>query len=229
LEIILLPIYSKHFKTAILYASPGIKQRLSQAKKSSAVMVKLILGSTSTPRKILLHRLLIPFTIEPPEVAENQLPQESGYALAKRLAIAKASAVASRVDEGLIIGCDQVICLGEEIFGKPGNHEHAIKQLTKMSGKQVTSWSALCLLNAATQHMQVCVERYDVYLRTLSPDMIERYLQLEKPYQCAGSIRAEGLGVVLFERLSGEDFSSLIGLPLIQLVRFLENEGVAVV
>ncbi len=190
--------------------------------------MEIILGSTSPARKELLTRLHIPFRVVRPEVEEVQLPGESAHDMALRLAIAKAQAVSKKVTEGLIIGCDQVICLGEEIFGKPGNHQQAVKQLTKMSGQQIISLTALCLLNTATQQMQTTVERYDVYFRTLSPTMIENYLRKDQPYQCAGSIRAEGLGIVLFERLAGDDLTALIGLPLIKLVRFLENESVQI-
>jgi len=192
-------------------------------------MTPLILGSTSPARKELLSRLSLPFTVEAPDIEEKRLANESAYDMAKRLAIAKAQAVAQRISKGLIIGCDQVICLDEEIFGKPGDHQQAVKQLTQMSGKQVTSWSALCLLNASTQQIQISVERYDVYLRALSTTMIENYLHLEKPYQCAGSIRAEGLGIALCERLVGDDFSALIGLPLMRLVGFLENAGIRLI
>lgn len=190
-------------------------------------MKTIILGSTSPARKQLLERLQIPFQVVPPEVDEVALPGESGYEMAKRLALVKAQAVAAKVkEEGLIIACDQVICLGDKIFGKPGTHEQAVKQLLQMSGQQVTSWTALYVLNATTQSLQSSVERYDVFLRPLTLEQIERYLVREQPYQCAGSIRAEGLGVILFERLQGDDYSSLIGLPLIKLVGFLENEGV---
>ena len=153
--------------------------------------MEIILGSTSPARKELLTRLHIPFRVVRPEVEEVQLPGESAHDMALRLAIAKAQAVSKKVTEGLIIGCDQVICLGEEIFGKPGNHQQAVKQLTKMSGQQIISLTALCLLNTATQQMQTTVERYDVYFRTLSPTMIENYLRKDQPYQCARSIRAE--------------------------------------
>lgn len=189
----------------------------------------LILGSTSPARKELLKRLGIPFTVMAPGIEESQLPGESAHEMVTRLAIAKAQAVAQHVNEGLIIGCDQVITLGEEIFGKPGDHPHAVEQLTKMSGQQIISLTGLCVLNAQSQQLHVSVERYDVYFRTLTPTMIEHYLKRDQPYQCAGSIKAEGFGVVLFERLAGDDFSALIGLPLIKLVHFLENEGVNVI
>lgn len=192
-------------------------------------MKTLILASTSPARKALLERLQIPFQVIPPNVEEIQLPGESGFEMAKRLAQVKAQAVADKVKAGLIIGCDQVICLDNEIFGKPGIHDQAVAQLTKMSGKQVTSWTGLCLINAATGNKQITVERYDVYLRNFTPEIIEKYLQKEQPYQCAGSIRAEGLGVVLFEKLAGDDYSALIGLPLIKLIKFLEHEGMRII
>lgn len=192
-------------------------------------MKTIILASTSPARKELLNRLRFPFQIIAPGIEENQLPGEAGFEMAKRLAIAKAQAVSAQVSNGLVIACDQVICLGHEIFGKPGDHQQAVKQLKKMSGKQVTSWTGLCVLDANSQREQITVERYDVFLRQLSDQLIENYLQKDQPYQCAGSIRAEGLGVVLFDSLAGDDFSALIGLPLIKLVQFLENEGITIV
>lgn len=192
-------------------------------------MKTIILASISPARKDLLERLQLPFQVIPSNIEEAQFVGESGFEMAKRLAIAKGEAVGRKISDGLIIACDQVICLGKEIFGKPGDHANAVRQLQKMSGKQVTSWTGLCLLNATTGRMQVTVERYDVFLRQLSNELIENYLQKDQPYQCAGSIRAEGLGVVLFDRLAGDDFSALIGLPLIKLVSFLEKEGVNIV
>lgn len=193
-------------------------------------MKNLILGSTSPARKELLTRLHLPFSVIAPNIEENLHPNESAYDMAKRLAVAKAHAVATQVTEGLIISCDQVLCLDTgEIFGKPGDHLRAIAQLKKMSGQQVISWTGLCLMNATNQQIQVTVERFDIYFRPLTTAMIENYLQMDQPYACAGSIRAEGLGIVLFERLAGDDVTALIGLPLIKLVRFLENEGVRIV
>jgi len=191
--------------------------------------IPLVLGSTSPARKELLKRLPLAFTVIAPNVEEKQLPHESAYDMAARLAVVKAKAVAERAPGSLIIGCDQVICLEDEIFGKPHDHATAVAQLTKMSGKQVISWTALCLLNARTQQLQLTVERYDVYFRPLTANMIENYLRQDQPYECAGSIKAENLGVALFERMAGEDPSALLGLPLIKLVRFLENEGVLVI
>lgn len=188
-------------------------------------MQSLILASTSPARKQLLERLQVPFTIVPPQVDETPLPNESAYELTARLAKAKAEAVAQQFGEGLIIGCDQVITLDQEIFGKPGNHQQAVIQLNKMSGKSVTSWTGLCLLNAKTKKQQLTVENYYVYFRSFTTEMIEQYLQRDKPYQCAGSIKAEGIAVALFERFEGADPAALLGLPLIKLVRFLESEG----
>lgn len=188
-------------------------------------MQPLVLASTSPARKQLLEKLQIPFTIIPPNVDETILPVESALQLTARLAKTKAQAVAKQFKQGLIIGCDQVITLDQEIFGKPGNHQQAVIQLNKMSGKRVTSWTGLCLLNAETQRLQLTVEQYYVHLRPLTAEMIEQYLQRDQPYQCAGSIKAEGVAAVLFERFAGDDFSALLGLPLIKLAHFLENEN----
>lgn len=191
--------------------------------------MKLILGSTSPARKELLARLRIPFDIVAPNIEEIRLKGELPYDMALRLAIAKAQAVGKDIATSLIIGCDQVLYMGDEIFGKPGNHQQAVNQLTKMGGQKVISLTGLCLLNTATQQMQTTVERYEVYFRQLSAEMIENYLRLDQPYHCAGSIRAEGLGIVLFERLAGDDLTALIGLPLIKLIKFLENDNFSII
>lgn len=191
--------------------------------------MKLILGSTSPARKELLARLRIPFDIVAPNIEEIRLKGEAPYDMALRLAIAKAQAVGKDIATSLIIGCDQVLYMGDEIFGKPGNHQQAVNQLTKMGGQKVISLTGLCLLNTATQQMQTTVERYEVYFRQLSAEMIENYLRLDQPYHCAGSIRAEGLGIVLFERLAGDDLTALIGLPLIKLIKFLENDNFSII
>ncbi len=189
----------------------------------------LILASTSPFRKAILEKLGLPFTAIPPEVDETRLPDESAGQLVERLAIAKASAIAGRLDEGLVIGSDQVAVLDDTILGKPGSHENAVKQLQQASGKAVIFYTGLALVNAATGNVQSEVVRFDVVFRVLSESMIENYLQKEKPYNCAGSFKSEALGIALFEKLQGEDPNSLIGLPLIRLVRMLEQEGLRVI
>ncbi len=148
--------------------------------------------------------------------------------LVERLAIEKAKRVAVDYPAHLVIGSDQVAVIDGEILGKPGSHEAATQQLQAASGERVLFLTALALLNSNSGACHGQVVPFAVQFRTLSPELIERYLRAEQPYHCAGSFKSEGLGVVLFERLEGEDPSALMGLPLIQLVRMLEREGVVI-
>ncbi len=188
----------------------------------------LILASTSPFRRAVLEKLGVPFETVSPEVDETPLPGETPEALVERLAIAKAQAVAAQRDQGLIIGSDQVAVIEGEILGKPGSHEQAVKQLRRASGQRVTFLTGLALVNAASGQVQSEVVPFHVVFRELTDTLIENYLQREQPYHCAGSFKSEALGIVLFERLEGEDPNTLIGLPLIRLVRMLEAEGFAV-
>ena len=138
-------------------------------------------------------------------------------------------AVAARQPDSLIIGSDQVAVIDGEILGKPGNHDKAVAQLKTASGRRVTFLTGLCLYNSATGDSQVEVVPFGVVFRELSEAQIENYLQAEQPYNCAGSFKSEAMGIALFERLEGEDPNTLIGLPLIRLVRMLEAEGVRVI
>ena len=146
--------------------------------------------------------------------------------LVQRLALLKAEAVTDRYPDALIIGSDQVATIGEKILGKPGSHQRAAEQLTMASGKKVTFYTGLCLLNAGSGESQVCCEPFHVYFRNLISDEIENYLLREKPYNCAGSFKSEGLGITLFRKMEGDDPNSLIGLPLIRLVGMLINAGI---
>jgi MAF protein len=188
----------------------------------------LVLGSTSPFRKELLGRLALPFVTASPDIDESHIPGESPEALVKRLARSKAEAVAGDFPEALIIGSDQVACIDGTILGKPGTRERAIEQLSDASGKRITFYTGLCLLNSVTGDAQVLCEPFHVHFRRLERDRIERYLDAEEPYNCAGSFKSEGLGITLFERLEGDDPNALIGLPLIRLVQMLENEGVSI-
>ena len=190
--------------------------------------MELILASTSPFRRAVLEKLGIPFETASPEVDETPLPGESPEALVERLAIAKAQAVASKRDRGLVIGSDQVAVIDGEILGKPGSHEQAVEQLRRASGRRVTFLTGLSLVNAASGHVQSEVVPFHVHFRSLTESMIENYLQREQPYNCAGSFKSEALGIVLFERLEGDDPNTLIGLPLIRLVRMLEVEGFSI-
>lgn len=192
-------------------------------------MTKLILASTSASRKTLLERLQIPFTTVAPDIDETPLPHESPIQLVKRLAIGKAKVNAHHFPDALIIGCDQVALLGKQIVSKPETHAEAVRQLKKSSGKKIQFFNGICLLNTATGNLQIAVERFTVFYRKLNTAMIENYLQKEKSYHCAGSIRAEGLGIALLEQVAGKDFTTITGLPLIRLVKMLENEGLKVI
>ena len=187
--------------------------------------MKIVLGSTSPFRKALLERLNIAFTCDAPNIDETPLDNEAVEDMVVRLAIAKAQAIATNHDNALIIGSDQSAVLDGEKLTKPGNFENAFKQLTRASGKTITFQTGLCLLNTKTGNVQSSCIPYTVVFKTLTPSVVENYLHKEEPYNCAGSFKSEGLGIALFERFEGDDPNALIGLPLIELVNFLSNEG----
>jgi septum formation protein len=188
---------------------------------------RLVLASTSRYRRELLGRLRYPFETAAPDVDETPAPGEQAADLALRLAHAKAFAVQSIFSDALIIGADQVAVIDGTLLNKPDNHVVAVEQLTLMSGRAVSFYTALCLLNTRTTRHQVAVVPVTVHMRKLSAAEIERYLRSEQPYDCAGSARIEGLGITLVQSLEGEDPNALIGLPLIKLCDMLRNEGVA--
>ena len=192
-------------------------------------MPQLVLASTSPFRRELLQKLQLAFTTDSPDIDESRHDGETPEQLVARLAEEKAMAVAARQPDSLIIGSDQVAVIDGEILGKPGNHDKAVAQLKTASGRRVTFLTGLCLYNSATGDSQVEVVPFGVVFRELSESQIENYLQAEQPYNCAGSFRSEAMGIALFERLEGEDPNTLIGLPLIRLVRMLEAEGVRVI
>jgi len=191
-------------------------------------MQKLVLASTSPFRQQILRKLNIEFDTASPDVNEDRLHNETPQQLVTRLSEAKAKAVAGRFPDALIIGSDQVAVLDNEILGKPLNHENARQQLTMASSKKITFYTGLCLFNSATENSQVRCVPFHVYFRKLSENQIEHYLQTDKPYNCAGSFKSEGFGISLFEKLEGDDPNTLIGLPLIELIRLLANEGIDV-
>ena len=186
--------------------------------------MKLILASTSPFRKAILDKLGIDFDTASPETDETALDNETPQQLVERLSIAKAKAIADKEDDALVIGSDQISVIDGEVIGKPHTHENAVKQLQNASGKTITFYTGLCLYNSATQQYQSDVVPFNVVFRELSDQQIENYLQKEKPYNCAGSFKSEALGIVLFEKLEGEDPNTLMGLPLIRLVKMLEQE-----
>ncbi len=188
-------------------------------------IINLILASSSPYRRSLLQRLEIPFESESPDVDESELEGETPTDLVLRLAEIKAAAIAPAFPESLIIGSDQVAIADDEILSKPGNHENAITQLKKVSGKSIVFLTGLCVINTANNNIQKDCIRYTVHFRDLTEDEIERYLLQEKPYDCVGSFKSEAYGVSLMQRMEGDDPTSLIGLPLIRLSEMLRNEG----
>lgn len=189
----------------------------------------IILASSSIYRRELLQKLQIPFSCVSPKVDESPLADEKPHQTALRLAQDKAKKVADEYPHALVIGCDQVATLDNIPLGKPLNHQNATKQLQLMRGREVTFYSALCLLNASNGHLQVDVVPTLVKFRAYSDAEIESYLAKDQPYQCAGSAKSEGLGIVLIERMLGEDPNALVGLPLIKLISMLNNEGVRII
>ncbi len=188
----------------------------------------LVLASTSRYRRGLLERLGLPFTVAAPDVDEAALPNEAAAATALRLAEAKARAVAARLADALVIGSDQVAdCAGTHV-GKPGNRATALAQLAALSGQTVVFHTGVALVDARSGRCHV--ERVDVAstFRTLTHAEIVAYVDREQPFDCAGSVKSEGLGIVLFERIVSDDPTALIGLPLMALTRLLRAEGIAV-
>lgn len=189
-------------------------------------MPQLILASTSPYRRALLDRLQLEYVTASPEVDEARLPGEKASDLVLRLAQAKARAVAPRFPDGLIIGSDQVAALDDRILGKPLTHERAVEQLRMLSGRRLTFFTGVCLYNAAEARAHTDIVTVEVTFRELSDDTIERYLQREQPYHCAGSFKSEALGIVLVCAIEEDDPTALIGLPLIRLIDMLRTEGV---
>jgi septum formation protein len=190
--------------------------------------MRLVLASTSRYRRALLQRLYIPFMVEDPGVDESAHAGEKPEHLAERLACAKAKAVANAHPDALIIGCDQVAVSNGKVLGKPGNHENAVKQLHGLSGQEAVFHTAICVFDARSGRTSGRVVRFAVKFRKFDDATIDRYLELEQPYDCAGSAKAEGLGIALIERMDGDDPNALIGLPLIALVELLAEHGVQV-
>lgn len=177
----------------------------------------------------MLSTLQIDFQTAAPNVDETPLPGEEAQQTALRLSQLKAQAVAQDYPNALIIGSDQVALLDGQQLGKPLNHDNAVRQLRAMRGKTVTFYTALSLFNAANGTVQSDLAETRVSFRPLSDDAIERYLNKEQPYHCAGSAKSEGLGIALIERIAGDDPNALIGLPLISLVTMLKKQGVEVI
>jgi septum formation protein len=190
---------------------------------------RLVLASTSPYRKALLERLGLAFEVAPPGVDERPLPGESPAQTALRLSALKARALESRYADALIIGSDQVAACGAERLDKPGDHERAVRQLRRLSGRAADFHTAVSLYDTAAKAIDSRVVPCTVQFRTLDEPRIEAYLRREQPYDCAGSARVEGLGIALIARIQTDDPTSLIGLPLIALTEMLERAGLPVV
>jgi septum formation protein len=185
-----------------------------------------VLGSSSRYRRELMERLRIPFSVAVPDVDETPHPGETPRNLALRLALAKAQAVAQRHPEAVVIGSDQVADLAGQALGKPGEHARAVQQLRQMRGKTVIFQTALAVVCLRTGFEQVDLAEVRVVFRDLSDEDIEAYLQAEKPYDCAGSAKSEGLGIALLASIDNDDPTALVGLPLIRTCRLLRQAGI---
>lgn len=190
-------------------------------------MPELILASSSRYRQDLLRRLGLPFRSLSPDIDESPQPGESAAALVERLAAAKAAKVGSALGEAVVVASDQVAVVaapqGERILGKPGNRAKAVAQLAALSGQEVLFLTSLCVRSAADQ--QLATDEVRVRFRNLAAAEIERYVDLDKPFDCCGACRSEGLGLALLESIESMDPSALIGLPLIRLCAMLRRLG----
>jgi MAF protein len=189
---------------------------------------RLVLASTSRYRKALLERLGVSFTCFAPHVDEARRTDESADTLVQRLALAKAKAGADTHPDALVIGSDQVADCEGAILGKSGGHDAAVEQLRRLAGRRVIFHTGLCLYDARTSEARVEMIPFAVLFRKLTDRQIERYVRVDRPYDCAGSFKSEGLGISLFERMEGDDPTALVGLPLIRLTQWLNETGVAV-
>jgi septum formation protein len=189
----------------------------------------IILASSSVFRKELLGRLNLPFECYSPEVDESVQSGESAEAYVCRLAGQKAQTIANKYPQAVIIGSDQCALLEDQILGKPGDHNNALKQLKAAQGKSVIFHTGLCVMQASTGFSETDDIPFQVKFRNLSDQQLNHYLEIEQPYQCAGSFKSEGYGAALFDYMQGDDPTALIGLPLIRLVGMLENAGITVI
>jgi septum formation protein len=193
------------------------------------VQTKIILASSSPFRRQLLDRLQLDYESHVPDIDETIKAGEDACAYVCRLAESKARHVARNYPEAVVIGSDQCALLDAEILGKPGSHENALRQLRGAQGKTVVFHTGVCVVRLSTGFSAVEDVPFEVDFRVLSDRQLEHYLQVEQPYQCAGSFKAEGYGACLFDKMRGDDPSALIGLPLIKLIAMLESAGVEVV
>lgn len=197
-------------------------------RDASSSSLPLTLASSSPFRRELLGKLGLPFEHLSPDIDETPLDGETPRELVVRLARQKALKAAESHPRALIIGSDQVSVLDGEAASKPGDRDNAIAQLRRASGRTVTFLTGLCLYNSESGRYQSGCERFRVHFRRLRDDVIERYVDAEQPFNCAGGFKSEGLGITLFKGLEGRDPNALVGLPLIMLTDFLAAEGIIV-
>jgi 7-methyl-GTP pyrophosphatase len=198
------------------------------AKTTTKPVRSLVLASTSRYRRELLARLGYPFIVETPGTDETALAGEAPAATARRLAEAKARAVAMRFRDAIVVGSDQVADAGGVAISKPGDHAGAVAQLQALSGRTIVFHTAVAVVDAASGRCGSRLVDVRSTFRSLSADAIETYLRRETPYDCAGAVRSEALGIALFERIESDDPTALIGLPLIALTDLLRAEGIDV-
>ncbi len=186
----------------------------------------IILASGSPYRRELLSRLGLVFNTRSPDINEERNPHESARALSLRLAHEKALVVAREHPEAIVIGSDQVLECDGEILGKPGNHANAVAQLQRLSGRAMSFFTAVCVMSDAGENSEIECVTTRVQFRQISTDEIERYLRIEPAYDCAGSCKAEGLGISLCKAITSDDPTAIIGLPLISLREMLAGKGI---
>jgi septum formation protein len=198
---------------------------MTAAKVASSAAAKLVLASTSTYRRQLLERFGQRFTVADPDVDESALPGETPVDLVNRLARAKAETVARRNPRSIVVGSDQIALFGREVVGKPGNPERCIEQLKTFSGQRLVFHTAVHVIHADSGTGEGHLDLTTVHFRKLTVTEIERYVARDRPVNCAGGFKAEGLGISLFERIDSQDPTALIGLPLIWLSAALRRAG----
>ena len=192
---------------------------------SESLSSRLILASSSKYRKLLLHRLGVPFDCQSPATDETRRDKESPLELVVRLASEKAGSISRENPEAIVIGSDQIAIFKDQIIGKPGNHQAAMEQLSSFSGLDVEFLTAVSVQCLASGFNEQAIDSTRVSFRHLQTREIERYLEVEKPFDCAGAFKAESLGITLFEGIRSEDPTALIGLPLIRTSAMLRRAG----